>query len=191
MDSPNVIIFCSDEHARSWTSCYGHEHVQTPNLEKLSSRGTTFSRAVTPSPICVSARASLATGLQVHESRCWSSAEPYYGQHESWMHRGRRVCCEILYLPSKRRENLPSRQAPGKASIQSMTGELRVRHPTGCECMHREPKANLGCFSCHLQVRTILSEHHLSFTTCTTDANFLFQMANLRTRSLKSLIIQY
>ena len=96
MDSPNVIIFCSDEHARSWTSCYGHEHVQTPTLDKLSNRGTTFSRAVTPSPICVSARASLATGLQVHETRCWSSAEPYYGQHESWMHRVRDRGCMVM-----------------------------------------------------------------------------------------------
>ncbi len=46
-----------------------------------------FARAYTPSPICVPARASLATGTHVHETRCWSSAEPYCGQHESWMHR--------------------------------------------------------------------------------------------------------
>ena len=51
--------------------------------------GTTFDNAYTPSPICVPARASLATGLQVHQTRCWSSAEPYFGQHESWMHRMR------------------------------------------------------------------------------------------------------
>ena len=46
-----------------------------------------FTRAYTPSPICIPARASLATGTHVYETRCWSSAEPYYGQHESWMRR--------------------------------------------------------------------------------------------------------
>ncbi len=83
----NVLILCSDEHARSAAGCYGHPIVRTPALDKLASRGTRFTRAYTPSPICVPARASLATGLQVHEHRCWSSAEPYHGQIESWMHR--------------------------------------------------------------------------------------------------------
>lgn len=83
----NVLILCSDEHARSAAGCYGHPIVQTPTLDKLAARGTRFTRAYTPSPICVPARASLATGLHVHEHRCWSSAEPYHGQIESWMHR--------------------------------------------------------------------------------------------------------
>ena len=89
MNAPNVLIFCSDEHARKFTGCYGHPIVRTPTLDRLSSSGTTFDNAYTPSPICVPARASLATGLQVHETRCWSSAEPYCGQPESWMHRMR------------------------------------------------------------------------------------------------------
>ncbi len=87
MTGKNVLILCSDEHARSAAGCYGHPVVQTPTLDRLAERGTRFSRAYTPSPICVPARACLATGLHVHENRCWSSAEPYYGQIESWMHR--------------------------------------------------------------------------------------------------------
>ncbi|WP_282610285.1 sulfatase-like hydrolase/transferase [Pelagibius sp. Alg239-R121] len=87
MGAPNVLILCSDEHARSAAGCYGHTVVQTPTLDRLAAQGTRFTRAYTPSPICVPARASLATGLHVHETRCWSSAEPYHGQIESWMHR--------------------------------------------------------------------------------------------------------
>lgn len=89
MNFPNVLILCADEHARAFTGCYGHSVVQTPTLNRLSGLGTTYERAYTPSPICVPARASLATGLQVHETRCWSSAEPYFGQHETWMYRMR------------------------------------------------------------------------------------------------------
>lgn len=87
MDRKNALVICSDEHARSALGCYGHPMVQTPTLDRLAARGMRFSRAYTPSPICISARACLATGTQVHENRCWSSAEPYYGQHESWMRR--------------------------------------------------------------------------------------------------------
>ena len=83
----NFLILCSDEHARSALGCYGSPVVQTPTLDELAARGTRFTRATTPSPICISARASLATGLPVFEHRCWSSAEPYHGQVESYMHR--------------------------------------------------------------------------------------------------------
>lgn len=87
MPQPNFLILCSDEHSRSALGCYDHPIVQTPALDQLAAGGTRFARAYTPSPICIPARASLATGLNVFQNRCWSSAEPYYGQVESWMHR--------------------------------------------------------------------------------------------------------
>ena len=96
MSKPNVLIFCSDEHARRYTGLYGHPAVQTPTLDRLADRGTTFSNAYSPSPICVPARASLATGRQVHEIGCWSSAQAYHGQTESWMHRARDHGCAVL-----------------------------------------------------------------------------------------------
>ncbi|MGB7204992.1 MAG: sulfatase-like hydrolase/transferase [Anderseniella sp.] len=85
--SSNLIVFCSDEHARRVARCYGDPVVKTPTLDTIARLGTRFTSAYTPSPICVPARASLATGLPVHETGCWSSAQPYHGQHESWMHR--------------------------------------------------------------------------------------------------------
>lgn len=87
MNAPNILVLCSDEHSRSALGCYGHPVARTPTLDRLAARGHRFTRAYTPSPICIPARASLATGLHVHETACWSSAQPYYGQHESWMHR--------------------------------------------------------------------------------------------------------
>ncbi len=86
MKPKNILILCSDEHARPVTGCYGHPVVKTPVLDRLAAGGVKFTKAYTPSPICIPARASLAAGTQVHETRCWSSAEPYRGQHRSWMH---------------------------------------------------------------------------------------------------------
>jgi len=77
----------SDEHTRSVMGAYGNSVAHTPTLDKLANSGIRFEHAYTPSPICISARASFATGTQVFEHRCWSSAEPYYGQQQSWMRR--------------------------------------------------------------------------------------------------------
>lgn len=87
MSGNNVIVFMSDEHTCSVMGAYGNKLVHTPTLDRLANSGVRFDNAYTPSPICISARASFATGTQVFEHRCWSSAEPYYGQQQSWMHR--------------------------------------------------------------------------------------------------------
>ena len=83
----NVLVLMSDEHTRSVMGAYGNSLVKTPALDKLANSGVRFEHAYTPSPICISARASFATGTHVFEHRCWSSAEPYYGQQQSWMRR--------------------------------------------------------------------------------------------------------
>ncbi len=83
----NVLVLMSDEHTRSVMGAYGNPLVHTPALDKLANDGVRFENAYTPSPICISARASFATGTQVFEHGCWSSAEPYYGQQQSWMQR--------------------------------------------------------------------------------------------------------
>ena len=92
----NVLFIMSDEHNRAVMGCSDHPVANTPNLDALAANGTRFPNAYTPSPICIPARASLATGLHVFEHECWSSAQPYYGQHESWMHRVRDAGHEVV-----------------------------------------------------------------------------------------------
>jgi choline-sulfatase len=98
MSGNNVIVFMSDEHTRSVMGAYGNPLVKTPTLDNLANQGVRFDNAYTPSPICISARASFATGTQVFEHRCWSSAEPYYGQQQSWMHRLRDRGHEVVSI---------------------------------------------------------------------------------------------
>ena len=87
MSKLNVLFLFSDEHRRDALGCYGHSLVKTPNLDGLAARGTRFSNAYTPSPICVPARASLAAGEYVYRTRCWSNAQAYQGEPQSWGHR--------------------------------------------------------------------------------------------------------
>ena len=86
MSSPeNMLVIMSDEHQARALSCLGH-FVDTPNLDRLAAEGTLFTRAYTPSPICVPARASFASGRPVHENRLWDNAMPYRGQPKGWGH---------------------------------------------------------------------------------------------------------
>jgi choline-sulfatase len=86
MEPTNVLFLMSDEHTREVIGCYGNSNAHTPHLDRLAASGTRFDNAYTPSPICVSARASLATGRWVHDIGAWSSAEPYAGSPPGWGH---------------------------------------------------------------------------------------------------------
>lgn len=86
-DKPsNVLILLSDEQTANVLGCAGHRWVHTPNLDALAARGTRFSNAFTPSPICVPARASLATGRWVHDIGYWDNAMGYDGRMRGWGH---------------------------------------------------------------------------------------------------------
>lgn len=87
MKPKNLLFILSDEHSRDALGCYGHPMVQTPNLDALATRGVRFDSAYTNCPICVPARASLATGRYVHEIGYWDNAHPYEGKIPGWGHR--------------------------------------------------------------------------------------------------------
>lgn len=84
MEASNLLILVDDQHNKNMLGCYGHPLVKTPNLDQLARRGTRFTSAYTPSPLCVAARGSLATGRYVHETRCWDNASGYDGTLPSW-----------------------------------------------------------------------------------------------------------
>ncbi|BDR09305.1 sulfatase-like hydrolase/transferase [Comamonas thiooxydans] len=86
MEAQNLLIIMDDEHNKNVLGYNGHPVVQTPNLDRLASGGTTYERAYSSSPICVPARAAFATGRYVHDNRCWDNAIAYDGSMPSWAH---------------------------------------------------------------------------------------------------------
>lgn len=61
-DTPNVIIFFSDQQRWDTLGVAGNPCGLTPNLDLMSSRGTLFDVACTTNPVCGPARACLQTG---------------------------------------------------------------------------------------------------------------------------------
>ena len=61
--SPNIVVFISDDLGRLDTSIHGSKDVRTPTMDLLATRGMTFDDAYVASPSCCPSRFSLLTGL--------------------------------------------------------------------------------------------------------------------------------
>ena len=59
--SPNVLWIDIDDQS-PWYSSYGHDLVETPNIDALAREGVLFERAYAPTPVCSPTRSSLITG---------------------------------------------------------------------------------------------------------------------------------
>ncbi len=134
----NVLVLMSDQHARAALGCYGSPVVQTPNLDALAASGTRFSAAYTPSPVCVPARASFATGRYVHQLACWDNQKPYTGaEAPSWGMRlaeqGHHVTTigKLHYSEATLARAFPDQRLPmyvvQGAAIGHLRGEMPVR----------------------------------------------------------------
>jgi len=85
--SANQIIIVGESHNRALTAAYGSKFMYTPALDGLASRGTIFENSYCASPICVPARASIATGLYPHQHRYWENSIALDGKTPTWMKR--------------------------------------------------------------------------------------------------------
>ena len=57
----NVLWIDIDDQS-PWYSSYGHDLVETPNIDALARQGVLFERAYAPTPVCSPTRSSLITG---------------------------------------------------------------------------------------------------------------------------------
>ncbi|MBE1283346.1 MAG: sulfatase-like hydrolase/transferase [Rhodobacteraceae bacterium] len=77
MANPKNILFVMFDQLRwDYLSCYGHEHLHTPNIDRLASMGVRFNRAYIQSPICGSSRMSTYTGRYVHSHGATGNGVP-------------------------------------------------------------------------------------------------------------------
>ncbi len=80
---PNILWIDIDDQS-PWYSSYGHDLVETPNIDALARQGVLFERAYAPTPVCSPTRSSLITGsyairIGAHDHR--SGRVPGYRIH--------------------------------------------------------------------------------------------------------------
>ena len=73
---PNVLLIVGDDQAWTDYGFMGHEHIRTPNLDRLASEGLLFQRGYVPSSLCRASLATMITGLYPHQHRITSNDPP-------------------------------------------------------------------------------------------------------------------
>ena len=85
-DKPHVLILMTDQQRADCLGCAGHPLLRTPNMDRIAAEGVRFANAVTPSPICMSARASFISGLYCHNHGIWANRGQLPADDETYFH---------------------------------------------------------------------------------------------------------
>jgi len=59
---PNIIVILCDDLGYGDLSCYGHPHINTPNLDNMAAQGIRFTDFYSSAPVCSPSRVGLLTG---------------------------------------------------------------------------------------------------------------------------------
>jgi len=59
---PNIVIIFTDDQGYGDLSCFGGEHVYTPNIDNMAKEGAKLTSFYVASPLCTPSRAALMTG---------------------------------------------------------------------------------------------------------------------------------
>jgi uncharacterized sulfatase len=73
---PNIVLIVSDDHHWHDYSFMGHEHIRTPNIDRLAEQSLVFPRGYVPSSLCCPSLASIITGLYPHQHKVTSNDPP-------------------------------------------------------------------------------------------------------------------
>ncbi len=76
-DKPDILFIAIDDQ-NDWVGCLeGHPQADTPNLDRLVSRGTLFTNAQCAAPACNPSRAALMSGLRPWTTGIYVNPQPY------------------------------------------------------------------------------------------------------------------
>ena len=70
-ENPNVILIYGDDLGRGMLSCYGQQHFETPNIDRLANEGMRFNHAY-GCAFCAPSRASMLTGIHDCHQGTWT-----------------------------------------------------------------------------------------------------------------------
>ncbi|MGC6431333.1 MAG: sulfatase [Jejuia sp.] len=78
LNSPNIILFVSDDHGTDALGSYGNPIIKTPNLDKLASEGVRFTNAYCTSASCAASRSVILSGMYGHATGSYGHVHDYH-----------------------------------------------------------------------------------------------------------------
>ena len=73
---PNIVLIFTDQQRADTFGFAGDPVAITPHADRLAGEGVVFTRCCASAPVCMTTRASLASGKPVHEHGVWRMADP-------------------------------------------------------------------------------------------------------------------
>jgi arylsulfatase A-like enzyme len=72
----NILFIMCDQLRWDYLSCYGHQKLNTPNIDALAARGVRFDNAYCQAPLCGPSRASFYTGRYMSSHGVMANQDP-------------------------------------------------------------------------------------------------------------------
>ena len=115
--SYNVLFIISDDLTATALGCYGNKVCKTPNIDRLATEGTRFSRAYCQATICGPSRASMLFGYYPYATRAtgYTSGRREVGpDKDSWPQHFRKSGYHSARISKVFHMGVPTDIAPGK-----------------------------------------------------------------------------
>ncbi|HEX4130578.1 MAG TPA: sulfatase-like hydrolase/transferase [Pirellulales bacterium] len=95
---PNVVFIVSDDQGWTDYGFMGHEHIRTPNIDRLAGESLAFRNAYVPSSLCRPSLMTMLTGLYPHQHRITSNDPPLPAGKK-----GREIATDATFLAQRER----------------------------------------------------------------------------------------
>ena len=113
----NVLFITADQWRGDCLSALGHPCVRTPHLDRLAESGALFTRHYSQASPCSPGRASLYTGLYLHNHRVVMNGTPLDARHTNVALEARRLGYEPLLFGYTDTAVDPRSRAPGDPDL--------------------------------------------------------------------------
>src|SRR5690349_6304851 len=121
---PNVLLITFDQWRGDCLSALGHQCVRTPNIDALASEGVLFRRHYAQASPCGPSRASLLTGLYMHNHRSTRNGVPLDARHANLALEARKAGFEPLLFGYTDTSLDPRGRDPNDPALKSYEGVM-------------------------------------------------------------------
>jgi len=122
-DRPNIVVVVAVDIGWGDSATYGHELIQTPNLDKLAAQGVKFTQCYSACGVCSPSRSAILTGRTPYRNGVWRHLS---GNHEAHLRASEITYPKLLksigyetchvgkwHLNSQKQFNTPEYPQPG------------------------------------------------------------------------------